>query len=48
MERDDARTVSVTTVEVFATHVRMTYRPLGTDPSAGAMPSTVDIARQRR
>jgi hypothetical protein len=36
MERDDARTVSVTTVEVFATHVRMTYRPLGTDVLTGA------------
>jgi hypothetical protein len=48
MERDDARTVSVTTVEVFAGHVRMTYRPLETDSSAGARPSTVDIARQRR
>jgi hypothetical protein len=44
MERDDARTVSVTTVEVFATHGRMTYRPL----ERGAMPTTVDIARQRR
>lgn len=28
MERPDARTVSVTTVEVFATHARMLYRPL--------------------
>jgi hypothetical protein len=48
MDRDDARTVSVTTVEVFATHVRMTYRPQETDSAAGAMPSTVDIARQWR
>lgn len=48
MERDDARTVSVTTVEVFATRAAMTYRPLETDSAAGAMPSTVDIARQRR
>lgn len=48
MERDDARTVSVTTVEVFAGHVRMTYRPLETDSSAGAMPATIEIARQRR
>jgi hypothetical protein len=44
MERDDARTVSVTTVEVFATHVRMTYRALEPD----AMPARVDIARQPR
>jgi hypothetical protein len=48
MEREDARTMSVTTVEVFATHVRMTYRPLQTDWSADAMPSTADLARQRR
>jgi hypothetical protein len=41
MERDDARTVSVTTVEVFATHVRMTYRPLEPD----ALTTTVAIAR---
>jgi hypothetical protein len=44
MERDDARTVSVTTVDVFASHVRMTYRPLEPD----ALPTAVDIARQRR
>ena len=44
MERDDARTVSVTTVEVFATRVRMTYHPLEPD----ARPATIDIVRQRR
>ena len=44
MEREDARTVSVTTVEVFAAHVRMTYRPLEPD----AAPAIVDLARQRR
>ena len=43
MERDDARTMSVTTVEVFAAHARMTYRALEPD----ATPATVDIARQR-
>jgi hypothetical protein len=43
MERDDARTVSVTTVEVFATRVRMTYRPVEPD----AMPAIADLARQR-
>jgi hypothetical protein len=48
MERADAWTVSVTTVEVFATHARMTYRPLGPDAMQDAMPSTVDLARQRR
>jgi hypothetical protein len=41
MEREDARTMSVTTVEVFAAHVRMTYRPLEPD----AMTTTIDIAR---
>jgi len=44
MEREDARTVSVTTVEVFAAHVRMTYRPLEPD----AAPAIVTLARQRR
>ena len=43
MERNDARTVSVTTVEVFATRVRMTYRPVEPD----AMPAIADLARQR-
>jgi hypothetical protein len=47
MERDDARTVSVTIVEVFATHVRMTYQPLEPDTTV-AMPVTLDIARQPR
>jgi hypothetical protein len=44
MERDDARTVSVTLVEVFATHLRMAYQPLEPD----ATPMTLDIARQPR
>jgi hypothetical protein len=44
MEREDARTVSVTTVEVFFGRVRMMYRPLELD----AAPTVIDIARQRR
>jgi hypothetical protein len=44
MERDDARTVSVTTVDVFAAHVRMTYRPLESD----AVPTIADLGRQPR
>jgi hypothetical protein len=44
MERDDARTVSVTTVEVFATRARMTYRPLEPD----AIVTTVDLAGEQR
>jgi hypothetical protein len=50
MEREDARTVSVTTVEVFATRVRMTYQPLDAEQDAelDAMPAIVGLARQRR
>lgn len=44
MERDDARTVSVTIVEAFATRMRMTYRPLEPD----AMPVALEIERQPR
>jgi hypothetical protein len=34
MEREDARTVSVTTVTAFATRLTMTYRPLELDADA--------------
>jgi hypothetical protein len=47
MERDDARTMSVTSVEVFAAHVRMTYRALDPDAATPEPPATIDIARQR-
>jgi hypothetical protein len=43
LEREDARTVSVTTVEVFFGRARMVYRPLGPD----AAPTVIDIARRR-
>ena len=47
MERDAARTVSVTTVEVFAAHARMTYRALEPDAATPQAPASIDIARQR-
>jgi uncharacterized protein with NRDE domain len=47
MQRDDARTVSVTTVEVFATHARMTYRALQPGAAIPEPAAAIDIARQR-
>ena len=50
MEREDARTVSITTVTAFATGMRMTYRPLEADAAAPADAAgvAIELARQPR